>query len=81
MNRLTSILVGVGFSECSRAAHSSYGHRLAEDAGKAAADLIILGNKRPTNLRHVLMGSTAERWLTALPCSVLCVRAPEGASD
>jgi nucleotide-binding universal stress UspA family protein len=47
---------------------------------EVAADLIILGNKGRTNLRYVLLGSTAERLLTELRCSVLCVRAVEGAS-
>jgi universal stress protein E len=60
---------------------SSYGHGLAEYAGKVSADLIILGNKGRTNLRYVLLGSTAERLLTELPCSVLRVRAPEGANS
>jgi len=66
--------------ECILHDASSYGHGLAEYAGKVSADLIILGNKGRTNLRYVLLGSTAERLLTELPCSVLCVRAPEGAS-
>jgi universal stress protein E len=56
---------------------SSYGHGLAEYAGKVSADLVIVGNKGRTNLRYMFLGSTAERLLTELPCSVLCVRAPE----
>jgi nucleotide-binding universal stress UspA family protein len=36
-----------------------------------------MGNKGRTNLRYLLLGSTAERLLTELPCSVLCVRTPE----
>ncbi len=38
------------------------------------ADLIIVGSKGRTNLHYVLLGSTAERLLTRLPCSVLVVR-------
>jgi nucleotide-binding universal stress UspA family protein len=56
---------------------SGYGHGLAEYALKISADLIIMGNKGRTNLRYLLLGSTAERLLTELPCSVLCVRTPE----
>lgn len=59
---------------------SSYGLGIAEYARQVNGDLIILGNKGRTNLRYVLLGSTAERLLTELPCSVLCVRGPEGAS-
>ena len=39
-----------------------------------------LGNKGRNDLRYVLLGSAAERLLTKLPCSVLCVRPPEGRS-
>jgi nucleotide-binding universal stress UspA family protein len=54
---------------------SSYGQGIADYAGQVGADLIILGNKGQTNLRYVLLGSTAERLLRELPCSVLTVRA------
>jgi len=59
---------------------SSYGLGIADFARQVKGDLIILGNKGRTNLRYVLLGSTAERLMSELPCSVLCVRAPEGVS-
>jgi universal stress protein E len=43
-------------------------------AEEAKADLIIVGSKGRTSLRYVLMGSTAERLLTRLSCSVLVVK-------
>jgi universal stress protein E len=58
---------------------SSYGLGIAEYALQVNGDLIIMGNKGRTNLRYVMIGSTAERLLSELPCSVLCVREPESA--
>ena len=42
------------------------------------ADLVVLGNKGSTNLRYVLLGSTVERLLREVPCSVLVARPPAG---
>lgn len=49
---------------------------VAEDT---RADLIVLGTHGRTGLRHILLGSTAERVLTMAPCPVLTVRLPEEA--
>lgn len=40
------------------------------------ADLIVLGTKGKTNLKYVLLGSTAERLLRDVPCSVLAIKPP-----
>jgi nucleotide-binding universal stress UspA family protein len=52
----------------------NYANGIATHAEKTGADLIVIGAKGQTNLRYVLMGSTAERLLTRLPCSVLVVK-------
>ena len=62
---------------CHVFAASSYGQGIAGFARKIEADLIIVGARGRTNLRYVTLGSTAERLLRVLPCSVLTVRAPE----
>lgn len=49
---------------------------VAEDT---RADLIVLGTHGRTGLRHILLGSTAERVLTMAPCPVLTVRCPDRA--
>jgi universal stress protein E len=54
----------------------NYSNGIVAHAEEVKADLIIVGSKGRTNLRYVLMGSTAERLLTRLPCSVLVVRPP-----
>lgn len=38
------------------------------------ADLIVMGTKGVTGLRHVFMGSVAERTVRHAPCSVLTVK-------
>ena len=37
----------------------------------------MLGTKGKTNLKYVLLGSTAERVLRDVPCSVLAIKPPE----
>ena len=52
----------------------NYADGIAAHAEKTGAGLIVIGAKGQTNLRYVLMGSTAERLLKSLPCSVLVVK-------
>jgi universal stress protein E len=51
-------------------------HRLgiAGYAAKVGADLVVLGTRGRTNLRDVLLGSTAERVLAESRCSVLAIK-------
>ncbi|GMV27440.1 MAG: hypothetical protein AMXMBFR58_34710 [Phycisphaerae bacterium] len=55
------------------------GHRsgIVDYARSVSADLIALGTRGRTNLRDILLGSTAEKALDESPCSVLAVK-PEG---
>lgn len=46
-------------------------------AKELRVDLIILATHGHTGLRHVLLGSTAERVVRHAPCPVLTVRSPE----
>ncbi len=46
--------------------------RIAEEV---EADLVVMGTRGNTGLKHVLLGSVAERTLRLAPCSVLIVRA------
>jgi nucleotide-binding universal stress UspA family protein len=53
------------------------GHGIADHAQAAGADLIIIGALGRTNLRYLLLGSTAERLLGRLACSVLVIKPGE----
>jgi universal stress protein E len=54
----------------------THGHGIAEYCRNVDADLVILGAKGQTNLKYVLLGSTVERLMKEVPCSVLVVRPP-----
>jgi nucleotide-binding universal stress UspA family protein len=49
--------------------------RAAESWG---ADLLVLGTHGHTGLKHLLLGSVAERALRSAPCSTLAVKARRG---
>lgn len=63
---------------CTLFPHPRFGTGIAEYARQIGADLIVLGAHGRTNLRNILLGTTAERLLRDLPCSVLAVRAATG---
>ena len=46
---------------------------IAAKAAELGADLIVMGTRGMSGLKHVLLGSTAERTLRAAPCPVLTV--------
>ena len=46
-------------------------------ARESKADLIVIGTHGHTGLKHVLLGSTAERVVNVSPCPVLVVRQEE----
>ena len=48
--------------------------RLAEELG---ADLIVMGTRGLTGLKHALLGSVAERTARTAPCSVLAVKSDD----
>ena len=57
--------------------YRSYGRGIVRYAKENGADLVVLGTHGHTKLRYMLLGSTAERVLRELPCSVLAIK-PEG---
>jgi nucleotide-binding universal stress UspA family protein len=57
------------------------GHGIAEYCRSVDADLVVLGNRGRTTLKYILLGSTVERLLKEIPCSVLVVRPPEASAE
>ena len=54
----------------------THGHGIAEYCRSVGADLVVLGTRGRTTLQYMLLGSTVERLLREIPCSVLAVRPP-----
>lgn len=50
---------------------------ILEAAEQLHADLIVMGTRGLTGLKHVVLGSVAERTIRHAPCPVLTVHAPE----
>jgi nucleotide-binding universal stress UspA family protein len=50
---------------------------ISETAKRVNADLIVMGTRGLTGLKHVLLGSTAERTVRLAPCPVMTVKAGE----
>ncbi|MDH3214597.1 MAG: universal stress protein [Myxococcales bacterium] len=47
---------------------------IADTAQELGADLIVMGTRGHTGLKHIVLGSVAERTLRIAPCSVLTVK-------
>lgn len=52
-------------------------HVIAEEAQKRGADLIAMGTRGLSGLRHLLLGSTAERVVEYATCPVMTIRWPD----
>jgi nucleotide-binding universal stress UspA family protein len=56
------------------------GAAIAQRAVELRADLVVMGTRGLSGLRHVLLGSTSERTVRSAPCPVLTVKAGSVAS-
>ena len=55
-----------------------YPASVIEDEARARhADLVVIGTRGHTGLKHLLLGSVAERVVQKAPCPVLTVKTPE----
>jgi nucleotide-binding universal stress UspA family protein len=54
--------------------HAPPAEGIAEAARACGADLIVMGTRGLTGLRHVLLGSVTERTVRLAPCPVLTVK-------
>lgn len=56
-------------------------HEIVEAAREIDADLIVMATHGHTGIKHLLLGSTAEKVVRYAPCPVLTVRAAEARTD
>ncbi len=56
--------------------HGAPADAIAEVASSTGADLIVMGTRGLTGVKHVLLGSVAERTVRTAPCPVLTIRSP-----
>lgn len=57
---------------------SEPGSAIAEYAEEIGADLIVMGTRGLTGIKHALLGSTAERALRLAPCPVITLKESAG---
>lgn len=50
---------------------------IEEEANRQHADLVVIGTRGLSGLKHLLLGSIAERVVQKAPCPVLTVKLPE----
>ena len=60
--------------------HAAPAEGIAEAARSVGADLILMGTRGLSGLKHVLLGSVAERTVRSAPCPVLTVRSRDEGS-
>jgi len=66
-----------GITTESHLTESPAAQAIARTAEEIGADLIVMGTRGMTGLKHFVLGSVAERTLRLAPCSVLTVKPPE----
>jgi universal stress protein E len=54
----------------------SHGLAITEFVRLHSAELVVLGTRGRTNIRDMIIGSTAERVVRDCPCSILAIRPP-----
>lgn len=74
LDRLVEEVRGRGLSGEAHLAEVPAGPAVAEWAGQVGADLVVVGTRGHTGLKHALLGSVAERTVKESPCSVLTVK-------
>jgi universal stress protein A len=77
LDRLREKAAAEGVSRVSTLlSHDSPAAAIVDTAAQIGADLIVMGTRGRTGMKHVLLGSVAERVVRLAPCDVLTVKAP-----
>lgn len=80
LDRLAVRIREAGVVVTTRSGIGVHDFEICRAAKESSADLIVMGTHGRTGLRHVLLGSVAEKVVRRAPCPVLTVR-PEAYAD
>jgi nucleotide-binding universal stress UspA family protein len=75
LEELEKLVANAGLRCTSQVRESSPIAAILDEVERRDADLIVMGTKGLSGLKHVLLGSVAERTVRLAPCPVLTVRA------
>ena len=50
---------------------------IVDTAARISADVVVMGTRGLTGLKHVVLGSTTERTVRLAPCPVITLKAPD----
>jgi nucleotide-binding universal stress UspA family protein len=76
LKRAAAIVRERGVSVTTRLAMGAPAAEIVEEARRGNYDLIVMGTHGRTGLRHLILGSVAERVVQLAPCRVLTIREP-----
>lgn len=77
LDKSADLVVQAGLSVEQHLSQAQPSTAIVELADKIGADLIVIGTRGLSGLKHVMLGSVAERTVRHAPCPVLTVRDPE----
>jgi len=66
-----------GVAVCVHLSKSFPSDAILQTAGEIEADMIVMGTRGLTGLKHVLLGSVAERTIRIAPCPVVTVKSDD----
>jgi universal stress protein A len=75
VQKLTQQLVGRGLDVTGHAVEGAPSFAIVEEAERLGVDLIVIGTRGLTGIKHVALGSVAERVVRHAHCPVLTVKA------
>jgi nucleotide-binding universal stress UspA family protein len=74
LEELAAEAAALGLSVTSELSADPPGQAIAAVARRIGADLVVMGTHGNTGLKHLLLGSVAERTVRTAPCSVLVAK-------
>lgn len=77
LEKTTKTVEGEGIKAESHLSEGPNAHSIVELAEKLGVDLIVMGTRGLSGLKHVMLGSVAERTVRLAHCPVLTVKADE----